>query len=119
MARELYEKRTTRESGNSIVVTLYDNGTLTLWEDWSVDCSVDVPSFEETKELAEILNNMVKDIENLRLKEEAEKMTKWKCQICGFIYDEAKEEKKVKDMKEGDTCSNCRMPIYFEEVKEK
>jgi len=120
LARELYEKKTTRESGNSLVVTLYDNGHITLWEDWSVDCSVDVPSFEELKQLAEILNGMVKDIENLKLKENAEKeLVLWKCRMCGYIYNETKEEKKVKDLREGDICPNCELPINFEEVMKK
>jgi len=58
---ELYEKRTTGEG--EVVVTLYDNGHATIWNEASVDCSVDVADLEELKELAEIFNSMIRDIE--------------------------------------------------------
>ena len=34
-------------------------------------------------------------------------MKKYKCTICGYIYDEAKEEVKFKDLPEDWTCPLC------------
>ena len=71
MTKELYEKRATQ--GLSVVITLYDDGSLLINnEDWRED-SIDIKTFEETKELANILNNMVKDIEKRKLGIEKEK----------------------------------------------
>ena len=54
------------------MVTLYDNGHITLWNENSIDCSVDVSNFEELKELSKILSGMVKDIESRKLGESKE-----------------------------------------------
>lgn len=64
---KLYEKRTTGKG--EVVATLYDNGRISLWNEAGIDCSVEVSDFEELKELTEILNGMVKAIENRKLKE--------------------------------------------------
>ena len=48
------------------------------------------------------------DVSKLELKvqEEAD-LKKYKCTICGYIYDEAKEEVKFKDLPEDWTCPLC------------
>lgn len=46
-------------------------------------------------------------------------MKKYRCTICGYIYDEEKEKVKFSDLPEDWTCPLCGAPKYlFEEVKE-
>ena len=66
--RELYEKEITKD-GSSVTVTLYDDGSLLIINDNWRDDNVETLTFEGTKELAKILNAMVKDIENRKLRE--------------------------------------------------
>ncbi len=37
-------------------------------------------------------------------------MKKWKCSVCGYIYDEAKETTLFEDLPEGWTCPQCGAP---------
>ena len=46
-------------------------------------------------------------------------MKKYRCTICGYIYDEAKEQVKFADLPDDWTCPLCGAPkSAFEEVKE-
>lgn len=46
-------------------------------------------------------------------------MKKYRCKICGFIYDEAKEKVKFEDLPEDWTCPLCGAPKeMFEEIIE-
>ena len=46
-------------------------------------------------------------------------MKKYRCTICGYIYDEKKEKIKFEDLPEDWTCPMCGAPKYlFEEIKE-
>ena len=46
-------------------------------------------------------------------------MKKYKCTICGYIYDDAKEEIKFEDLPDDWTCPICGAPkAVFEEIKE-
>jgi len=45
-------------------------------------------------------------------------MTKYKCTICDYIYDEAKEKKKWSDLPKDWICPLCGAPkSEFEELK--
>ena len=37
-------------------------------------------------------------------------MKKWKCSVCGYIYDEAKEGIPFEDLPEDWTCPQCGAP---------
>ncbi len=39
-------------------------------------------------------------------------MRKWKCSVCGYIYDEAKEGTSFEALEEGWTCPQCGAPKY-------
>ena len=46
-------------------------------------------------------------------------MKKYKCTICGYIYDDAKESVKFEDLPDDWTCPICGAPkAVFEEIKE-
>ena len=46
-------------------------------------------------------------------------MKKYRCSLCGYIYDESKEKIKFEDLPEDWTCPLCGAPkALFEEVKE-
>lgn len=49
-------------------------------------------------------------------------MAKWKCEICGYIYDDAKEKVKFEDLPDDWTCPMCGAPkklfVKVEETKE-
>lgn len=46
-------------------------------------------------------------------------MTKYRCKICGYIYDEDKEELKFEDLNNNFTCPMCTVPkSLFEKVDE-
>ena len=35
-------------------------------------------------------------------------MVKWKCGVCGYIYDEEKQQKKFVDLPDDWRCPKCR-----------
>ena len=46
-------------------------------------------------------------------------MKKYRCTICGYIYDDAKEKVKFEDLPDDWKCPACGAPkSLFEEVKE-
>ena len=46
-------------------------------------------------------------------------MKKYRCTICGYIYDDAKEKVKFEDLPDDWKCPTCGAPkSLFEEVKE-
>ena len=46
-------------------------------------------------------------------------MKKYRCKICGYIYDETKEKVKFNDLPDDWTCPLCGAPkIMFEEIIE-
>lgn len=46
-------------------------------------------------------------------------MKKYRCKICGYIYDDSKEEVKFEDLPSDWTCPDCGVPkSLFEEVEE-
>ena len=50
---------------------------------------------------------------------EVNKMAKYKCKICGYIYDESVEGVKFEDLPEDWTCPLCKVPkSMFEKVEE-
>ena len=34
-------------------------------------------------------------------------MAKWKCRVCGYIYDEEKQQKKFEDLPDNWRCPRC------------
>ena len=45
-------------------------------------------------------------------------MAKWKCIVCGYIYDEDTEGKKFEDLPEDYECPMCGVPkSEFEKVE--
>ncbi|MHA1783574.1 MAG: rubredoxin [Candidatus Helarchaeota archaeon] len=45
-------------------------------------------------------------------------MAKWKCIVCGYIYDEDAEGKKFEDLPEDYECPMCGVPkSEFEKVE--
>ena len=58
-------------------------------------------------------------IEESEIKKEVNKMAKYKCKICGYIYDESIEGVKFEDLPEDWTCPLCKVPkSMFEKVEE-
>lgn len=39
-----------------------------------------------------------------------EEVTMWRCTVCGYIYDEAKEGKKFEDLPDDWSCPVCNAP---------
>ena len=44
------------------------------------------------------------------IKETREGIAMWRCTICGYMYDEAKEGKKFEDLPDDWTCPVCNAP---------
>ena len=40
----------------------------------------------------------------------SEEITMWRCTVCGYIYDEAKEGKKFEDLPDDWSCPVCNVP---------
>ncbi len=46
-------------------------------------------------------------------------MAKWRCKVCGYVYDEEEENKKFEDLPDDWKCPLCGAPkSSFEKIEE-